>query len=277
MAKRIHFLIEPPMLHCRDLHVVLGRREVLAGVTASIRPGSLTALIGPNGSGKTTLFRTILGALRPARGTVLLGDTPLADLTPPDRARRLAYLSQRGTVAFAFSVRQVVRLGLLALDAPTSLAEQALADVDLLPLAERPFATLSIGQQQRASLARTLAQARAQRARGTPPLILADEPTAALDPLHAHAAMAVLAAEARAGATVLVALHDFSLARRWCEDALLLSDNGSLLAHGPTTDAASRANLEAAFKVTFGETAVSHPRGDVPVLVPLHPVESRGK
>jgi iron complex transport system ATP-binding protein len=169
-------------------------------------------------------------------------------LSHRERAARIGYVPQRPSLAFAFTVRQVVRLGLFASGrADGGAADAALRAVDLAGRADEPFGVLSVGQQQRATLARVLAQLH-----GRPgPIILADEPVSAMDPRHALETMTLLRSIAAAGGSVLVVLHDLTLALRWSDTALVLDSDGRLIADGPSAESLDPAVLEGVFGVRF--------------------------
>jgi iron complex transport system ATP-binding protein len=234
-------------------------RTVLDGVTATVAAGELVGLLGPNGAGKSTLMRTALGLL-PASGRIALGGTPLDRLGPRERALRAAYLPQERAVAWPVTVATLVGLGRLphraSAAADAAAVEAALAAMDLGALRDRPATELSGGERARALIARALAQAA--------PLLLADEPTAGLDPAHALALMARFRALARDGRGVLVTLHDLGLAARWC-DRLLLLDAGRLVADGPPDAVLTPARLAR----TYGVTAHLARDAGGPIVLPI--------
>jgi iron complex transport system ATP-binding protein len=236
-------------LELRSVHVRLGGQEVLRGVSASLRGGSLTALLGPNGAGKTTLLRAIAG-LVPSAGRILLAGADLAALSLQERARRIAYLPQGHVAHWPLPVRDVVALGRYASGArdPARLgaADRAIVDAamqrtDCLGFAERNMQTLSGGERARAMLARVLA--------AEAPVILADEPTAALDPRHQLAVMGLLQAEARRGALVVAVTHDITLAARFADRVILL-DGGVVAAEAPPDEALDDARMAAVYGVS---------------------------
>jgi iron complex transport system ATP-binding protein len=250
------------MVRLDAVSVALGGRRVVDRVSADLA-GGVIGLIGPNGAGKSTLVRAIAG-LTPAEGTVLIDDTPIALLPLRERALRIAYLPQGQAVHWPLTVERLVALGRLPHLAP--FARPAAADADaiaralerteLVGLRDRPIDKLSGGERARVLLARALAV--------EAPLLLADEPLAALDPAHQIEVMALLRAEAARGATVIAVLHDLTLAARWC-DRLLLIDEGRLVADGRPAEVLTADRIGAVYGVSafIGEAA-----GE-PLIVPL--------
>jgi len=224
---------------------------VLDRLTIEFAPGSLTAVLGPNAAGKSTLLRLLLGTLTASAGTVTLGGVAVRGMSPALRAGRIAYIPQAPSLAEELSVRSVVELGRLRRGESAASVERAMERAELSSLGETPFAELSAGQQQRVSLARVLAQLDATLPPAMETVILADEPLSAMDPRHAVRCLSCLAGEARAGRTVLVVLHDLSLAARMCDRVLLLRADGTCLAHGATGLVITDSNLSEAFQTSM--------------------------
>ncbi|QEW22684.1 Thiamine import ATP-binding protein ThiQ [Marinibacterium anthonyi] len=185
----------------------------------AVAPGRLTALIGPSGAGKSTLLNTIAGFLPPATGRVLWDDQDLTPLVPGKRP--IAMLFQDGNLFPHLSIERNVALGLsptgkLAPETRTKV-DTALDRVGLHGLGARKPGTLSGGQQSRAALARILVQHR--------PLILLDEPFAALGPALKAEMLDLVADLARAQhATLLMITHDPQDARRIAQDTIVVAD-----------------------------------------------------
>jgi zinc/manganese transport system ATP-binding protein len=193
-----------PALDVADLTVSRGDRPVLEQLTFALVPGSLTALVGPNGAGKSTLLQAIAGQIPIAAGRITIAGEPHG--AGVKGGGRLALMPQRSDLAWHFpiTVRGLVALGLRANGASRAhccQVEAALQRVGLQDLAQRRLDQLSGGQQQRALLARTLV--------GQAPLLLLDEPCAAIDPPARTALLAVLAQLRDAGVTLLVSSHDW--------------------------------------------------------------------
>ncbi|ESR26447.1 ABC transporter ATP-binding protein [Lutibaculum baratangense] len=246
--------------------VSLGRggRQVLDGVSFSCERPALVGLIGPNGAGKTTLMRLVAGLARPGPGRVALDGKDTADMAGKERARRIAYLSQERSVSWPLACRDVVMLGRhphrrpLAPPSPQDheIVDRVMDELRIAPFAHRRIDTLSGGEKARVLIARALAQA--------PDVLLADEPTDALDPEHQIALMERLAQIARSGRLVMVTMHDLSLAARWC-DRLIVLDRGRLKADGPPDETLTPQLLSEVYRI---EAATLSWEG-VPLVVPV--------
>lgn len=237
-AESLHFAFHPG-------------RPVIRGVGFTLAQGAVTALVGPNGSGKSTLLRVLLGALRPTSGRATLDGRECSAWPSRRLAARVGYVPQRGSLAFAFTVAQVVRLGRYARGAGDEDAvHRALETVGLRERASEPYGALSAGQQQLATLARVLAQLDGPHDAG-PPVILADEPVAAMDPRHAMETLGLFRDLASRGTAVLVVLHDLTLAARFADRAMVLGPDGRLAADGDAGEALDPARLESVFGVPF--------------------------
>lgn len=216
----------------RALAVGVPGGKRLASVTTVLRPGRVTAILGPNGAGKSSLLRTLTGEWPAQGGQVLEGNQPLLRLPAPQLARRRAVMPQDGSVAFDFTVQEVVELGRYAHRLQPSQDEagivaQAMAATGVGALAARSIATLSGGERARAHLARALAQIWEAPPCGSPRWLLLDEPTAAMDLAYQHHTMALLrrwAHEQQVG--VIAVLHDANLALRYADEVLLVHAGG---------------------------------------------------
>jgi len=230
-------------LHASGL-AVPGRLEA---VSLELGPGELVALVGPNGAGKSTLVQALAGLL-PAEGLVRWNGQSLSRLGMPERGRRLAWVGQEAHFEFAFPVREVVAQGRYAWGDDLAGVAEALMELDLTHLAERPVTRLSGGERHRVGLARALATGA--------PIQLWDEPVAQLDVRHALEVMRLARRLADGGGTVLVSLHDLRAAYRF--DRVLVLDQGHLVGNGAPHDVLTAPLIREVFRVeaTFMESLV---------------------
>ena len=251
-------------LEASGIKVWLKRRAVLNGLDLAADRGQLTAVIGANGAGKTTLLRVLAGLLPAAAGEARLDGRALAAWPRPQLARTLAYLPQERTIHWALSARSVVALGRLphrALGQGESAADRAaiaraITTMDIGHLAERPVSDMSGGEKARVLMARALAQ--------EPRVLIADEPAAGLDPAHQLALFRHFVTFATSGRTVLVALHDLSLAARFCHKIVLVHA-GRALAAGPPEEVLTPPQLAAAYGIAAEYRTID----GLPVVLPF--------
>lgn len=204
--------MEKPLVEFRDIYKIytMGDSEVRAvdGVSFSVYPGEFLAIIGQSGSGKSTCMN-IIGCLDvPTEGTYFLNGTDVSSLNDDAlaeiRNEMLGFIFQQYNLLPKLSVLDNVKLPLmyrgLKENEQNSLAEEALARVGLSDKLHHKPAQLSGGQQQRVSIARALA--------GSPSVILADEPTGALDSKTSREVMEFLAELNAQGNTIILITHD---------------------------------------------------------------------
>jgi len=242
--------------------VRFGGYSALTGVDCAVRSGEMVGLIGPNGAGKTTLMR-VLADLQPLQAGEARYDGRRAhELARGELARRVAFLAQGGEATWPLRVDHLVALGRLphrrVFSGPSAAdraaVEAALRSADVAHLRARTLGALSGGERARALLARALAvQAE---------MLLADEPVAALDPLHQLSAMALLRSVARGGAGVVAVLHDLTLAARFC-DRLIVLAGGRVVADGPPS-----ALTDAVLSAAYGVDVVRGEHRGEPFIVP---------
>jgi iron complex transport system ATP-binding protein len=246
------------MLEARDVSVCAGERELVSGLALALEPGQCWALLGPNGAGKSSLILALAGLRAPAAGAVLLDGRPLPRWGRAELARRAGILLQDDTSDFWGSTLEYVRLGRYP-HAGASWGTGADGDagargwlerLELGPRAEQAYATLSGGERQRARVAQLLVQ--------DPALLLLDEPLSHLDLRHQVQVMEILRARAGDGGTVLMALHQPSLAARYCDHAVLLYDAGRSSA-GTCADMLTRSRLEALYRCPLESAGLSIP------------------
>ncbi|PQA88597.1 ABC transporter ATP-binding protein [Hyphococcus luteus] len=235
------------ILELDHISVSLKGRRILNDISMSAREGEFIGLIGPNGAGKSTLLRTAAGLLPVEAGTRRLAGAAMETLSPRERARALSYLPQTRPLYWAMPVRSLVALGRFAWGNPLTedardaeAVDCALAACGAGHLADRPASELSGGELSRVHLARALA--------GETPLLLADEPAAALDPAHQLSVMQLLRAKAEEGKAVIAALHDLTLAARYCTRIVMVHEGG-VAADGAPKDVLTDDQLQQVFRI----------------------------
>ena len=232
-------------LQTRGLRVTLGGREVLHGIDLALNAGRWTCVVGPNGAGKSTLLKALAGLL-PGQGDVWWQGRPLAEVARRERARQLSWLGQGEAASLDLRVHDVVMLGRLPhqdwLAVPSAqdlaMVEAALKATQAWDWRERSLGELSGGERQRVLLARAMA--------GNAPLMLMDEPLANLDPPHQVDWLEQVQCLKAQGTTVVSVLHEIGMALH--ADDVVVMDQGRVLHHGPCSDAATHAAIEAVFQ-----------------------------
>ncbi len=224
-------------------HIKITKNGRLNDVSFRTGSGRLVAVTGPNGAGKTTLLRALAALIPLTSGSIRLNNIEVCRISPAERAKTISYLVQQSEINWQISVRDVVTLGLMPFGSrfhkvsqeADKAINQQLQAFDLLHLAERSVTSLSGGELQRVMLARALV--------GSPKVLLADEPAAALDPGVQLDVMATLKGIAVSGALVIFSTHDLDHAMQFADDILLLSKDGLSVSFGKPTDVFSAKNL----------------------------------
>ncbi|MBN9077014.1 MAG: ABC transporter [Rhizobiales bacterium 65-79] len=251
------------MIEARNLSVDLSSRRVVSGISLGLVPGTITGVLGPNGAGKSTLMRALAGQIA-STGSIAVDGRELASLSFAERARLVAHLPQARIISWPLTVRDLVGLGRMPWQGVSrafsngdrALCTEAMEMMDVAGLAERPATELSGGEQARVLAARAIAQ--------DTPVLLADEPASGLDPAHQMTMMAGLRKLAAKGRTLLVSLHDLTLAARWC-DRILLMKEGRLVAEGAPADVLTAERLGEVFGIL---AHIDHDAGGM-ILAPV--------
>ncbi|MCB1477248.1 MAG: heme ABC transporter ATP-binding protein [Rhodobiaceae bacterium] len=238
-------------VRAHDISVRLAGRLILCGIDFTARAGEVTIIIGPNGSGKTTLMRALTGELA-CSGNVSINGRWLRHYRHADLAALRAVLPQETTLAFPFTVREIVQMGISSASHAAGgrrareRIDEALSRVDLAGFAGRFYQELSGGERQRVQLARVLCQIWEPQIAGKPRWLFLDEPVSSLDIRHQIAIMDIARDYAAAGGGVIAVMHDLNLSVMYA-DAIVAISGGQIAAAGPPADVLTEALLSDVF------------------------------
>ena len=254
-------------IHAEDVHLSYGDKPILAGVDLEVSRGEVLGLVGPNGSGKSTFLRIAAGTLAPQRGRVLLGGEDMAMLKPKDRAKLVAVVQQSPVAPPGFTAMDLALMGrnphlrLLQWESKSDYdtCRRVMELTETWEFADRQVSTLSGGELQRVFMARALAQE-------TTALLL-DEPTAHLDISYQTAVLDIInRVRELSDLTVIVAMHDLTLAAQYCDRIAVLHE-GSVLACGEPTETLNQEVVSKAFGTPVH--IIPHPSTGTPVVLPV--------
>jgi iron complex transport system ATP-binding protein len=247
------------IIELRNVSVSYGSREVLHEIDLEVHAGEFVALVGSNGAGKSTMIDVMAGDRSPDKGSVVLLGRPLPTWSARDLAGHRAYLTQHTRLTFDFLVEEVVGFGISMPD--DDAIDAAMERGGVSALRGRRITELSGGERRRVHFARLLAQI---HERQQSELVLLDEPTASLDPKHAHHLLETTFDLTRSGSAVVVVLHDLNLAATFADRVVLLS-GGRLLAEGHPKDVFTSERLEEVFEVPT--RVMPHPDHGRPLVI----------
>ena len=241
------------MIDVADLSIAFGDVEAVRDASLGVDRGEVVGLVGPNGAGKTTLLSAINGLIDPTNGSIRIDGDPIGGLSARETARRVATVPQETSLSFSFSVREVVAMGRTPYRSRFERASatdrehvrRAMERTSVRRFADRAIDEVSGGERQRVVLARALCQA--------PEVLVLDEPTASLDVNHQVCTLALVREFATDGRAALCAIHDLSLAARFCDRLALLAE-GRIVAAGPPESVLTGTNVERAFDVDAAVT-----------------------
>jgi len=249
-----------------DIHVSLNGKAILNGVNFAAEPGQVTAIIGPNGSGKSTLLKALSGEIT-GTGRIELNGRDIATLKPWELSPMRGVLPQSSTVAFPFTVLEVVRLGLASglAAADDTLPLQALAHVDLTGFETRTYQDLSGGEQQRVQMARVLTQVWEALENDTPRWLLLDEPVASLDIAHQFTVLDIARDFAAQGGGVIVVMHDLNLTALFADQVYVLSA-GRVWSNGPPSKVLNDQTMQEVYGISLKVNMA--PSSGIPFVLP---------
>ncbi len=235
-------------LSVKDLQFSYDGNIVFEGVNLEFGKGEMIGLIGPNGAGKSTLLRLLMGLMAPGQGEVHLNGGCISRIKRRELAQYLTLVPQDSQVGYAFSAEELVAMGRnpwLGRFQPlgrhdVDIIQSAMEKMDVARFAKRSVNQLSGGERQRVFIARAIAQ--------ETPIIMLDEATANLDICHQLEILSLAKKLAEGGRTVIAAIHDLTMASRFCDRLLLLADKG-LRADGRANEVLTEGNLRRYFKL----------------------------
>ncbi|MDR3282626.1 MAG: ABC transporter ATP-binding protein [Candidatus Methanoplasma sp.] len=237
------------MLETDKLSYTYDDKIVLDAVSLSIGKGEILGILGPNGCGKTTLLKNLNRNLHPHEGCVMVDGTDIEGMSKRSIARRVAVVPQTNEIRFAFTVREIVKMGRMPFQeafrgdssADMEIVEKAMERTGLLPLADRFINTVSGGERQRAIIARAMAQ--------TPEVVLMDEPTLHLDINMQFEVLDLVSSLSRENAlTVVIVSHDLPMVTRYCDRVILIHDHG-VFAVGNPEEVLTPENMRTVFNI----------------------------
>ncbi len=249
-----------------------GSVKVLEDVSLSVKGGDFLGILGPNGSGKTTLLKSISRILKPQKGTILLNEADIYSLKSVDVAKQLAVVPQDTSIGFNFAALDIVLMGRnphmkrfqMESEKDMAVARKVMKLTNIWHLAERPINELSGGEKQRVIIARALAQ--------EPKILLLDEPLTHLDIVNQLEIMDLVKDLCvKEKLVVLAVFHDFNLAARYCESAILLKE-GKIFSAGSLTEVLTSENIKSVFNVDAIVT--KHLVTNSVFVIPLSPQKS---
>lgn len=248
------------MIEVCNVSLSVEGKLLLDDVSLTCRPGTVTALVGPNGAGKSTLLSAIAGDLVPDRGEVRLNGKPMKHYSVRDLAQIRAVFPQGSSIRFGYQVHEVVGMGRAFRDLPpdddATVIDAAMTQAEIAHMAWRDAQTLSGGEQARTTFARVLVQ--------QCPVVLLDEPTAALDLRHQERVLTGAVELARNGATVLAVLHDLNLAAAHA-DRIVLMRNAAIAAEGTPWEVLTEELIGSVYRQDV--CVMTHPRRACPVIL----------
>ena len=235
------------MIAIKDLYSGYGDDDILKGVSLNILKNKLTVIAGPNGCGKSTLLKTISGIIKKTSGSIFIDDIDLSNISPLDRAKRIAYLSQNRSVP-DIAVKNLVLHGRFPyLSYPRryraedrEAVDMALERMGIESLRDKMVSELSGGERQKVYIAMALAQ-------GSDYLLL-DEPTTFLDISHQFQLLDLAKELCSENKSVVMVLHNLESALS-IADSFILLDKGRLLFEGSVDDVYSSKLIDKVFNV----------------------------
>ena len=198
------------MIEIKNLSVARGKRTIVDNFSATIAPGSITAITGPNGCGKSTLAQAISGDLKYQSGEITIGGRELQTITLEEQAELRSVVEQNRNYWLSFTAREVISMGQREVD--LARIDGVIQRLHITEYADQSVTTLSGGQAQRVELARALIR--------DTPIYIFDEPLSAQDSQSKARIIEEFQALQRAGKTIIVIAHIDRQALTWCDQII---------------------------------------------------------
>lgn len=232
----------------KQASVSLEKENIFRDISFSVTSGEFIALLGPNGVGKTTLMRAVAGLLD-YEGSILLNGAEVREMSSQDSGKAISYIPQGHEVHWPMCSKDIVALGRLPYrtvvnfnnEEDEEIVRQAMIAAEAEEFSDRQYNQLSGGEKSRVMIARALANGA--------PMLLADEPIAALDPYHQLQILEMLRKKVDEGLSLVVILHDILLAGQFADRIILMHEN-HIIADGKPEEALRSELLERVYKIT---------------------------
>jgi len=211
------------MLFIQNVSIAYGQHKVITDLSLEFQHGKLYGVIGPNGAGKSTLLNAIAKDLHVSSGAIFLNGEDIKHYPSKDYARKLSYMRQRTDVKFPYTVWELVSMGRYAYEGGSKrdhdkIVLEKIRENDLEEYMHKPVTEMSGGEVQRTFFAKILAQ--------DSHVILVDEGLSNADIFHKVKFFEQLQREVAKGKLVIMVLHDLFLARRFCDELVILNKEG---------------------------------------------------
>lgn len=215
----------PSLLSAHNLTFAYHNRHILTDVSFELVRGETVGLVGMNGSGKSTLLKLLLGILTPSSGSVVVDGRDLKQMKRREIARKISFVPQNSGIDFDFEAQEIVSMGRTPhlsrfsrfSRSDCEAVSEAMRLTGTTDLAGRLVTELSGGERQRIQIARAIAQ--------QTDLMLLDEPTSNLDLSHQLEVLSIIRRLTDAGRAAIISIHDLSLAARYCDRIIVLSES----------------------------------------------------
>lgn len=236
--------------------------KIVNDINIEVFPGKILALIGPNGAGKSTILKILSGDIKPTNGVIKYNDINISKISFVERAHIRGVMSQSQTIAFDFSVLEIIEMGWLHNDHDyytsfyPDVLKQIIEDCELQNLVDRKFNTLSSGEQKRVHFARVLLQLWIPEGDIHPRFMLLDEPLANLDIYHELKMLEIIKRHLSKNIGVLLILHDLNTASKFADNIVLMK-NGTIVKNGSTIEVLTESILSETYetKIKVNDTS----------------------